>query len=131
MKPRWTVLFYSSLATLIGVAWLTRSFGLGYSFWLNVGLVGMILATGCAFYALIRGVRQKWPAAAVLILAAPMGIDMMKSLRYVPEMIRWVGLSPVLMVLGTLSTLVTAIAILAMKTPPIPHDPVAPARVVD
>lgn len=125
------MLFWSSLATLIGVAWLTKKLGLGYSFWVNVGFVGMILATICAFYAMIREERAKWPAAAVLILAAPLGIDMIKALPHLFDLIRFIGASGALMILGTIATLASAIAILVMQPPPIPHDPVARARVVD
>jgi hypothetical protein len=131
VKPRWTVLFYSSVTALVGVSWLMQKFGLGYSIWLSAGLGGMVLATACAMFALVRNVRAKWPAAAVLILAAPMGVDMVKSLPVLRAALTWFGIGGVLMVVGTMATLASAIGILAMALPPAPTDRIASARVLD
>jgi hypothetical protein len=91
----------------------------------------MIIATAVAFFAMIRDVRQKWPAAVALICAGPMALDMLGTLPHTVAILRVIGLPFFLMSVGTIATVIRAVVILArpVPNPPLP-PPVAPARVV-
>ena len=132
MKPRWTVLFWCVLATLIGFAWLAARFGLNLTSLMNVGLFGMIAGSILSFIAMTKAMRVKWPAAITLACAGPMALDVLRSLPDLPMFISYIGIPGVLVFGGTIATVTVAVVILAM---PIPHppkdDPVPAARVVD
>ena len=132
MKRRWTILFYCSLASLVGISWVARSFNLPLGSLLNFALVGMIAATAMAFFAMIRNIHDKWPAAVVLICAGPMVLDAMQVLGDLLFIIRAFGGSVVLVVVGAVATAATSTWILMAQPPrPAPEPQVAPARVVD
>ena len=132
MKRRWSVLFWCSLAALIGVSWLAARFGMSLTSMMSIGLIGMICACAIAFFAMVRAIPAKWPAALVLVGAAPATIDMGRLLPHMTLIVRYFGGAGVLLVTGTLATTLSALVILAAKPPPPPEPPpVAPARVVD
>ena len=132
MKRRWSVLFWSSLGTLIGMSWLASSLGMHLTALLGLGLAGMVIATVIAFIAMKRGIESKAPAVIILICAAPLGIDMTRVLPELPFFIKYFGVSIVLVVVGNLATVATAIVLLLAGPPKPPRQPpIAPARVVD
>ncbi|HUS33004.1 MAG TPA: hypothetical protein VMZ53_31090 [Kofleriaceae bacterium] len=131
MKRRWTVLFYCALGSLIGMSWLAKSLDISLgSFW-GVSLMGMIAASGVAFFAMWRNVPDKWPAAIVLTCAGPMILDVLRTIRELPMILRFFGPSIALVVIGAVATAGVSIAILVMQPPRPAAPPVAPARVVD
>ncbi|HSD87973.1 MAG TPA: hypothetical protein VLB44_10685 [Kofleriaceae bacterium] len=132
MKRRWSVLFWSSLASLIGLSWLASSFGIGLSTLISGALVGMVIATALAFIAMVKDLDRKWPAAVALICAGPMAIEVLKAVPDVAMIIRFLGAPFALIMLGTIATVASAVAILTMAPPKPPEPPpVAPARVID
>lgn len=132
MKVRWTILFYSTLAALIGVSWLAHNFHISLISLVSASILGMLVGCGVAFYAMVKNVPEKWPAAIVLVCASPMALDTLQWIDDMPLLFRLVGFSIVLMGLGAVATAATAVAILALKPPAPPREPpVAPARVVD
>ena len=130
MKRRWTVLFYAALACLVGLSWLAKSLDISLASFMGVSLVGMLGATAMAFIAMIRDIREKWPAAVVLTCAGPMVLDSLKWIDDLPFIVRYFGMSFGLMTAGALATAATAIIILVREAPR-PPPTVAPARVVD
>ena len=132
VKRRWSLLFWLSLTTLIGVSWLASTFGMDMMSLLTVGMIGAVAAAIVAFFAMIRNVQQKWPAAVVLICAGPFGLDTIRALTDIAMLVNVIGVSILLVVLGNLGTIAYAIVVLASRPPaPPPAPPVAPARVVD
>ena len=53
MKRRWSILFWSALVTLVGVAWVSQRMGLSMSSWIRFQLIGMIVEAGVAFWAML------------------------------------------------------------------------------
>lgn len=132
MKRRWSVLFWSALASLIGLSWFASSFGVGITALISASLVGMVAATVIAFYAMVREIRAKWPAAVVLACAGPMAINVLQSLPDLAMLIKIIGMSFALIAFGTIATVAASVRILTRPLPqPPPPPPVAPARVVE
>jgi hypothetical protein len=116
----------------VGLSWLARSFGISLTALVGISLIGMVAASAVAFFAMIKDIRQKWPAAVVLVCAGPMALDVLRSLPDVVVAIRYLGISFGVSVAGTIATVGMAISIVAKPIPdPPPSPPVAPARVVD
>jgi len=129
MKTRWSVLFCAALATMIGVSWMSQRFGMGMSEWLGIQLVGMIAAVVVAGWAMITAYPRKWPAAVVLICAAPMGKLVAGVGRHLGEFLAFMGIPGVLLFAGTTVTLIAAVVVLGMAPPRPPvDDPVARAK---
>jgi hypothetical protein len=132
VKRRWTLLFYSALGCQIGLSWLAKSLDISLGSFMGVSLIGMVGATVMGFVAMIRNIREKWPAAVVLTCAGPMVLDAIQWIDDLPYILRYFGPSFGLMTAGALATAATAIFILVKPTPaPPPGTTVAPARVVD
>ena len=132
MKRRWTVLFYATLASLVGISWLAKSLGISLGSFMGFSLLGMIAACVMAGVALMKNIPEKWPAAVVLACAAPMVMDTVGSIDNLTFILRYFGASFGLMVAGALATAAASIYILAAPLPrPPPGPQVAPARVVD
>jgi hypothetical protein len=132
VKRRWTLLFYSALGCLIGLSWLAKSLEISLGSFMGVSLLGMLGATVMAFVAMIRDIREKWPAAVVLTCAGPMVLDSLKWIDDLPFILRYFGPSFGLMTAGALATAATAVFVLVSQPPKPPPGPtVAPARVVD
>jgi len=115
MKRRWSILFYCALASLIGVSWVARSLGISLVSFVSLSLVGMIAATITAFLALVRDIRDKWPAAIVLVCASPMILDSLQWVRDLPTMVSYFGPSIAVMLLGAIATAAASIIILAAR----------------
>jgi hypothetical protein len=128
VRGRWTLLFYMAVATLVGVAWLARRFDSSLASWINIQMLGMIAASGIAFVAMIRNIRERWPAAVALICAAPMAEMLSRALLDVPWLIQYLGLPGVLMIGGSVATIGVALFILIAKVPPKPSDPIPRAK---
>ena len=132
MKLRWTLLFYSTLAALIGVSWIAHNLTINLFSMMTVSVIGMLAGCGVAFYAMTKNVPEKWPAAIVLVCASPMALDVFQWIGDVAVLIRFMGLPILVMALGAIATATASTAILVMKPPTPPREPqVAPARVVD
>lgn len=132
MKLRWTILFYSTLAALIGMSWIAHSLNISLLSLITMSLLGMLLGCGVAFFAMIRDVHDKWPAAIILICAGPMALDVLKWIGDLAVFVRYVGPSILLVAGGAVGTAVASVSILVLKPPTPPRQPpVAPARVVD
>lgn len=126
MKTRWHFLAGSSLAALVGTAWLADRFGMPLLSWVSVWLVGLCGSATIATWAAVIDLRARWPAAIALICAAPAGQLLMRELPDAGGILRQLG-APFLMVfLGILGTIGGALAILLGKVPP--RDALAPAR---
>jgi hypothetical protein len=131
MKRRWAILFWCSLSTLIGLSWMAAQFGASIWGMLNAALVGMIAAAAIAFFAMQNATHAKWPAALVLLCAAPMAIQMLNIGDYVRVLVDFYGISAILLLGGTLATAVAALWILVTPLAAPPEPSIAPARVVD
>lgn len=132
MKLRWTVLFYSTLAALIGMSWIAHTLDISLFSLMTASLLGMLAACVVAFFAMVKNIPEKWPAAIVLVCASPMALDVLKWIGNLAVFVRYVGPSILLVAGGAIGTAVVSISILALKPPAPPREPpVAPARVVD
>ena len=132
MKRRWTVLFYCALAALIGISWLAKSLHISLGSFMGLSLIGMIVATAMAGFAMLRNQQDKAPAAIVLACAAPMIMDTVGWLDDLSFIFSYFGAPFALMTAGVLATAATSIFILVTPLPrPPPGPQVAPARVVD
>lgn len=128
MRTRWRLLFWCSLGALIGVAWLAKDFHMSLRSWANLQLIGMIAACGFAFGAMVKDTRERWPAAAALVCAAPMGQQWYRVFFVLPDVLRFLGLPGLMMIAGSVGTLGVALYILAVRPPPAPEDPIPRAR---
>src|SRR6185295_11684081 len=106
MHTRWRLLFFSALSALIGVAWLAEAFHMSMLRWLNVQLLGMILAAIVSFAALVTNTRRRWPAAVALICAGPMAQGLYHALKILPDFLRLTRTPGVLMIVGSLGAIV-------------------------
>ena len=128
MRNRWRNLFCCSLTSLIGVAWLADSFDSSWANWLNLQILGMIVATGFAFGAVVTDTRKRWPAAAALVCAAPMGQALYSAITTLPSILRFTGVPGLLMIAGSASAICVAIYILVAPPPLLPEPRLPPAR---
>ena len=128
MRNRWRKLFCCSLTALIGNAWLAKSFHSSWELWLNVQILGMIAATGFAFGGVVTDTRKRWPAAAALVCAAPMGQALYSAITMLPSLLRFTGVPGLLMIAGSASAICIAIYILATPPPPVPVERIPTAR---
>jgi hypothetical protein len=129
MRNRWRNLFCCSLTALIGVAWLAESFSSSWSMWLNAQILGMIATTGFAFGGVVTATRRRWPAAAALVCAAPMGQALYGALSTLPSVLRYTGVPGLLMIAGSASAICIALYILAAAPPKLPDDRLPRAHV--
>ena len=128
MRGRWQLLFGSTLLALIGISWLAREDGVSVH-WVSLRLLGMSAAAAFALYATVRVLREKWPAAVVLVCTAPMTLELVRVIDDVVMVVRFLGLPGVFIVVGPLVTTAIAVYILAAPVPPAPEDPIARAQV--
>ena len=128
MRTRWRLLFWCSLGALIGVAWLAQSFQMSLWSWMNLQLIGLIAASGFAFGAMVKDTRVRWPAAAALVGAAPMGQDLYHAFFVLPDFVRIAGVPGLVMIAGSAGTIGVAIYILAVRPPPLPDERIPHAR---
>jgi hypothetical protein len=132
MKRRYTILFFVALSPLIGLSWLATT--IGFSMWAmrGIGLFGMILAAIIAGFAMVRNVDVRWPAGVVALVSLPNASEMLRVVGQLGDLLTLLGASLVLVVVGSLATVASALAIALLPKPPPRAEPqVAPARVVD
>jgi len=124
IQTRWMRLAFSTLFSLAGLFRLAMRFdGVETVRWFAVPIAGLLIATVLALWALLRRSPRRWPAAVVLVCAAPMAqlvlrVDALGSVLHLQMPV-------VVMVLGSLGTVVTALVILL--APPAAPDPIARA----
>jgi hypothetical protein len=128
MRTRWRNLFCCSLVALIGNAWLAESFHTSWVSWLNVQILGMVAATGFGFGGVVTSTRKRWPAAAALVCAAPMGEALYSALSAMPSILRFIGVAGLTMIAGSVGAIVMAIYILVVAPPLIPEERIPRAR---
>lgn len=128
MRARWRCLFCCSLGTLVGVTWLASNFQSPPSQWFNLPVLGLILAAGIAFAGMATDTRKRWPAAAALLCAAPMGQGFYQSLSALPLFLRYAEIPGLLMFGGMIGTIASAGYVLAVPPPPPTDDRIPRAR---
>jgi hypothetical protein len=126
MRTRWRWLFCSSLAALLGFAWLVDHFELSH--WLHLPVLGLVASAGIAFVCMVTNSHKRWPAALALLCAAPMGESLLSSLSRLPRFLVFLGAPGMLTVVGVLGTLASAGYLLAVPPPPSPDEPIPSAR---
>ncbi len=131
MKRRYTILFFIALSPLIGMSWLGST--LGFSMWsMHLGTIGMVVGAAAAGYAAFCATTRKWPAVLALVTTLPMLPGDIQALGDLGYFMETIGLSIVLVFVGSLATAVAALVVTVLPVPPLPREPqVAPARVVD
>lgn len=138
MRRRWSALFCSSLAALIGYLWLTlraisiyehsRGQEIRLLDMLDVGVLGLTATVALAVAGMITRTRKRWPAALALVGASPIAFAMARSVLLLP-LVAYLGVSIVLALAGTLATIASALYLLFASLPPAPDDPIPRARI--
>jgi hypothetical protein len=130
MRGRWRLLFWISLAALIGIAWLAQRFGASLWQLLNFQLLGMILGSAVAFLAMVSASRARWFAWIVLVCWSPMAVDLVRLLEHTVDFAREEDMPAVLFLIGGMLTPIVAlwIALAPMPAPPSEPIPRAEAR---
>lgn len=120
----WSLLAASAALAWLGTVRVLDGFSAGASAWATPPVLGLALAALIAGLALIGGSHRRWPAAIVLLCAAPMLQPMLGAGSL--GLARMGGALP-LLVVGAIGTAVTALVILLTKPSPPPRDPIARA----
>ena len=129
MRARWRLLFWVSLASLIGLSWVAQAFGASLLGLMTLPVLGMIAGCTTAFVAMIHATDQRWPAWVVLVCWLPQGTDLVQALGFLPLFMERAGAGAVLFFAGAAATLFTAVWIgLAPVRPPPKDDPIARAE---
>jgi hypothetical protein len=128
MRTRWRTLLACSLVSLAGNAWLAESFHTSRESWLNVQILGMIAVAGLAFGGVVTDTRKRWPAAAALVCAAPMGQALYSVIGMLPSVLRITGVAGLAIIGGSVSAICVAIYILVTPPPQIPDERIPRAR---
>jgi hypothetical protein len=125
-QNRWLRLAFGCVCSLVGVFWLVLRYReveiLGL---LAIQVAGLVIGCGIAMWAVVKRSPRRWPAAVVLVCAAPMAQLVLRPI--ILEDLSELDKSALLMVLGSLITVIGAVVILLAKSPTPPADPVAPA----
>lgn len=125
VQERWLKLAFSTMFSIAGLVWtMTRYADLAALGAYVLQVLGLLAGTGVAIGAMVRRTTRRWPAAVVLVCAAPMAqlvlrFDMLRAALHF--------LAPVVMLaLGSIGTL--AVGLIILVTPqPTPRDPIARA----
>jgi hypothetical protein len=117
-----------SLVALAGNAWLAESFHSSWESWLNIQILGMIAAAGFGFGGVVTDTRKRWPAAAALVCAAPMGQALYSVVSVLPSILRFTGVAGLSIIAGSVSAICVAIYILVAPPPPVPDERIPRAR---
>jgi len=129
LQKRWMGLAFSTMLSLAGMLWSALRYGPEVLTQEIVLVAGLVIATGVALVALGRRSQSRWPAAVVLICAAPIAQPMLRvgtllSLAWVDARELAIG---IVLAVGSIATVVTAFTILFAKRPSQAPDPVARA----
>ncbi len=125
MQKRWLRLAFSTVFSLVAVFWIAASYdGFELLRSLAVQIGGLMAATVIALVGLYARVPRRWPAAIVLVAAAPMA-QLVLRVEVIRVAFR-LDAPSTLLVLGLASTVIAALAILFVKLPAA-DDPLARA----
>jgi len=129
MRARWRLLFWVSLASLIGLSWVAQAFGASTLGLLSFPVLCMILGSIVAFVAMVTSYEQKWPALLVLVCWIPHAVDTVRALGVLTFFIARAGVGSILFFGGGAATLAVAMWILITEPPkPRTPDPIARAE---
>lgn len=129
MRARWRLLFWVSLASLIGLSWVAQVFGASLLGLMTLPVLGMIAGCTTAFVAMVHATDQRWPAWVVLVCWLPQGVDLLHAFDFISLFVERAGAGAVLFFAGAAATLVTAVWIGLARVPPPPKaDPIARAE---
>ena len=132
MKRRWTWLFASALLSMVGAMWLGQRVGGGL--YIGRETIGMMIAMGLAFIALVRNSPSKWFAGGALLCSIPALFTVIAVFDEAGfgELIAGLGVPFMLIVASVLSTVIAGCWILFGAVPPPPvDDPIARAKIVE
>jgi len=131
MRARWRVLFWVSLASLIGLSWVAQAFGASMLGFLSFPVICMIAGSIVAFVAMIKNYESTWPAWLVLTCWLPQGMDTVRAFGFLSFFIQRAGAGSILFFGGSALTFAIAlwIAVAAPPKPPVP-EPIARAELV-
>lgn len=127
MRARWRLLFWVSLASLIGLSWVAQAFGASMLGFMSFPVLCMIGGCAVAFGAMIRTHDSTWPAWLVLACWLPQGMDTVRAFGFLSFFIQRAGLGSILFFGGSALTFGIALWI-AVTPPPEPPAPDAIAR---
>lgn len=117
MRLRWQGLYASALIALCGMIWVTARFGLARPVWQLAALAGMIAVAALGIWAAHRDLHRKWPAGVSLACAIPVARELLAVLGQNERQLSSVGPASLMIICGTLATIVMAIATLFMEIP--------------
>ena len=125
VQDRWLKLAFSTMFSIVGLVWtVTHYAGISQLWAYLLQLLGLLGGTGVALGALVRRTQRRWPAAVVLVCAAPMAqlvlrLDILRAALHFHAPV-------VMLALGSIGTL--AVGLIILFTPqPTPRDPIARA----
>lgn len=122
-QNRWLKLAFSTMLSMAGLLW-AHCTGIATIGAYQLQTLGLVIATSLAVAVRFQCTHRRWPAAVVLVCAAPMAqlvlrLDVLRAALalYPPA---------VLLALGSIGTL--AVGLIILFTPqPTPRDPIARA----
>ena len=128
MRARWRLLFWISLASLIGVAWLAQRWGASLWQLMSMQLVGMTIGSTAAFVAMIKSSTSRWYAWVALVCWLPMAYDLMTVVVHAIDFTHNEDVPAVLFVVGGLLTPIVALWIGLSPMPAVADEPIARAK---
>jgi hypothetical protein len=129
MRARWRLLFWVSLASLIGLSWVASAFGASTLGLLSFPVLCMIAGSIVAFVAMVASYDQRWPAWLVLACWIPHAMDTLRAFGFLRFFIERAGVGSVLFFGGGAATLAVALWIgLSEPVKPPEPDPIARAE---
>ena|SRR5450432_3839411 len=129
MRARWRLLFWISLTSLIGVAWLAERFGASLWQWMSMQLAGTLIGTAAAFVAMVINSRSRWFAWVALVCWLPMAYDLGGVFGHIVDFAHNEDVPAVLFVVGGLLTPIVALWIGLTPVPAVREEPIARARI--
>ncbi|MEO8553085.1 MAG: hypothetical protein ABI678_24095, partial [Kofleriaceae bacterium] len=100
MRARWRLLFWVSLASLIGLSWVAQAFGASLLGLMTFPVLGMIAGCTTAFVAMLHATDQRWPAWVVLVCWLTQGTDLLRAFGFLPEFVERAGPGAILFFAG-------------------------------
>jgi hypothetical protein len=129
MRARWRLLFWVSLASLIGLSWVAQAFGATTLGLMSFPVLCMIAGSIVAFGAMVTSYDQKWPALLVLVCCIPTVTDTVRAFGVLRFFVERAGVGSILFFGGGAATLAVALWILIAEPPkPRTPDPIARAE---
>jgi hypothetical protein len=130
MSTRWSWLLWSAAVIVLGGGWMIVRYGVPPRDWISLQLASVSCAVGVAAYARVTVSRKRWLAAIVLVCVSPMAQLVYNLGADVIFVLQWGGLPVLMMVGGTIATVISTVVILVSALPPEPDECVARARVL-